>query len=149
MRMKAAVIAMSMMAPGVAGAACPSARVDDLGAVVGAMYGAISAGDAAKARTFMDPGFYIFEGGVRMDAAQILGLMDTVRARGLTYSWSPGAPDGRVSCTEGWIAYVNRGSITDAAGVKPASWLESAALHYDGVSWKILFMHSTRAPDPK
>lgn len=149
MTLKALIVAMGLTMASAAHAACPSAQVSELGGIVDAMYGALSPGDVARARTFLDPDFYIFEGGVRMGGDQILGMIDSLRARGLTYRWSVNSLDGRVSCSDGWIAYVNRGSITDPKGTKSVSWLESAALHYDGKSWKILFMHSTRKPDSK
>jgi hypothetical protein len=45
-----------------------------------------------------------------------------------------------------WITYVNRGSVGDAAGVTPVTWLESAVLRHDGRRWRIRFFHSTRVP---
>jgi hypothetical protein len=45
-----------------------------------------------------------------------------------------------------WIAYVNKGSISDASGTVKQNWLESAFLEKQAGTWKILFMHSTRVP---
>jgi hypothetical protein len=45
------------------------------------------------------------------------------------------------------IAYVNKGSITDASGTTVnQNWLESAFLQTQAGVWKIVFMHSTRVP---
>jgi hypothetical protein len=59
----------------------------------------------------------------------------------------------RASITSGmgdtaWIAYVNKGSITDASGTTKQNWLESAFLEKQGGDWKIVFMHSTRVSLP-
>ena len=45
-----------------------------------------------------------------------------------------------------WIAYINKGSITDASGTISQKWLESAFLQKQAGNWKIVFMHSTRVP---
>jgi hypothetical protein len=35
--------------------------------------------------------------------------------------------------------------VEDANGRVSLTWLESAALEYSGASWRVLFLHSTRA----
>jgi ketosteroid isomerase-like protein len=57
-------------------------------------------------------------------------------------------PDIHISGNTAWIAYVNKGSITDASGTVNQNWLESAFLQKQAGAWKIVFMHSTRAPLP-
>ncbi len=47
-------------------------------------------------------------------------------------------PDVHISGNIAWIAYVKKGSITDASGTTNQKWLESA--------FKVIFMHSTRVP---
>ena len=51
-----------------------------------------------------------------------------------------------ISGDTAWIAYVNKGSITDASGTAKQNWLESAFLEKQAGNWKIVFMHSTRVP---
>ncbi|MEI9985705.1 MAG: hypothetical protein WDN69_22500 [Aliidongia sp.] len=63
----------------------------------------------------MAPGYPMYDGGMRFDG-------DTA-----------------------WVAYVNRGSVTDSHGTRPQSWLESAFLRKRGGAWKIAFLHSTHA----
>jgi hypothetical protein len=48
-----------------------------------------------------------------------------------------------------WIAYVNKGSITDDSGRVNQEWLESALLEKQTDIWKIRFVHSTRVPKLK
>ena len=55
-------------------------------------------------------------------------------------------PEVHVSCNTAWIAYTNKGSITDSSGTMNQKWLESAFLEKQAGSWKIVFMHSTRVP---
>jgi len=55
-------------------------------------------------------------------------------------------PDVHISGNTAWIAYVNKGSITDASGTTNQKWLESAFLEKQAGNWKIIFMHSTRVP---
>ena len=45
-----------------------------------------------------------------------------------------------------WIAYINKGSVTDATGTTNQKWLESAFLEKQAGVCKIVFMHSTRTP---
>lgn len=44
------------------------------------------------------------------------------------------------------ITYVNRGSVQKAADKNDVTWLESAFLREQNGSWRIAFLHSTRAP---
>jgi hypothetical protein len=45
-----------------------------------------------------------------------------------------------------WIAYVNKGSITDASGTSQQNWLESGFLRKRDGTWEMVFLHSTRVP---
>jgi Domain of unknown function (DUF4440) len=101
--------------------------------------------DVAKFDSLIAPGFYIYDGGVRFDGDAIMGLVKRLHASGKTYEWSVTEPDVHVSGNTAWVAYVNKGSISDSSGTKPQAWLESAVLRKQGREWKIVFMHSTRA----
>jgi hypothetical protein len=65
---------------------------------------------------------------------------------GERYEWNVAEPDVHISGKTAWVAYVNKGSITDATGTVNQNWLESAFLQKQGGLWKIVFMHSTRVP---
>ena len=64
------------------------------------------------------------------------------------YEWNMTEPDVYISCDGAWIAYVNKGSITDSSGTVMQEWLESAFLQKRAGIWKIVFMHSTRVSMP-
>jgi hypothetical protein len=55
------------------------------------------------------------------------------------------AADARLMRVEIGLGRLDRGSVGDASGTQPMSWLESAMLHYQGQRWHIQFLHSTRA----
>jgi hypothetical protein len=55
-------------------------------------------------------------------------------------------PDVHISGNTAWIAYLNKGSITDACGTTNQKWLESGFLQKRACIWKIVFMRSTRVP---
>ena len=57
-------------------------------------------------------------------------------------------PEVHINGNTAWIAYVNKGSISDASGIVNQNWLESAFLEKQAGTWKIVFMHSTRVPMP-
>ena len=111
-----------------------------------AMFAAATRDDEASLKQIFADDFYAFDGGGRFDGMELAWpdqecprrrqalRVDRQRTRypGSRASWA-------------WIAYLNRGSITDAAGTTPMTWLESAVLNYDGHRWRIRFFHSTRA----
>jgi ketosteroid isomerase-like protein len=75
-----------------------------------------------------------------------MALIKAQHAAGKRYEWNVTEPDVHVSGNTAWIAYVNKGSITDASGTTSQKWLESAFLQKQAGIWKIVFMHSTRVP---
>jgi ketosteroid isomerase-like protein len=111
------------------------------------MFAAIRAEDMSKLEAVVAPGFYIFDGGVRFDAQGLMAVIHAQHAMGKRYEWNVTEPDVRISGDTAWIAYVNKGSISDASGTKNQEWLESGFLHREGGSWKIVFVHSTRVPE--
>jgi hypothetical protein len=102
--------------------------------------------DVAKFDSVIASGFYIFDGGTRFDGDAIMGLIKAQHAAGKLYEWNVTEPDIHVSGNSAWIAYTNKGSITDASGTINQQWLESAFLQKQAGIWKIVFMHSTRVP---
>jgi ketosteroid isomerase-like protein len=113
---------------------------------VSTVFTAARADDLAKFQSVIASGFYIFDGGARFDGDSIMALIKGQHAAGKRYEWNVTDRDVHISGSTAWIAYVNKGSITDAAGTVNQSWLESAFLEKQAGTWKIVFMHSTRVP---
>jgi Domain of unknown function (DUF4440) len=111
---------------------------------VKAIFAAAAADDLAKFHAVVAPGFYLYDAGARFDGDAIMTLIKTQHAKGRRYEWNVTEPDVHVIGDTAWIAYVNKGAVTDESGTKPQSWLESAFLERRGGVWRIVFMHSTR-----
>jgi Domain of unknown function (DUF4440) len=115
---------------------------------VSAIFTAARADNVAKFDSVIAPGFYIFDGGARFNGDTIMALIKAQHAAGKRYEWNVTEPDVHINGNTAWIAYVNKGSISDASGTVNQNWLESAFLEKQAGSWKIVFMHSTRVPAP-
>ncbi len=113
---------------------------------VSTVFIAARADDVAKFDSVIASDFYIFDNGARFNGDSIMALIKAQHAAGKRYEWNVTEPDVHVSGNTAWIAYVNKGSISDAAGTVNQDWLESAFLEKQSGKWKILFMHSTRVP---
>ena len=110
------------------------------------VFTAARADDLAKFDSVIAPHFYIFDGGARFNGDSIMALIKAQHAAGKRYEWNVTEPDVHISGDTAWIAYVNKGSITDASGTVNQKWLESAFLEKQAGGWKIVFLHSTRVP---
>jgi hypothetical protein len=115
---------------------------------VSTIFTAARSDDVAKFDSVIAPGFYIFDGGARFNGDTIMALIKAQHAAGKRYEWNVTEPDVHINGNTAWIAYVNKGSISDASGTVNQNWLESAFLEKQAGSWKIVFMHSTRVPAP-
>jgi len=113
---------------------------------VSTIFSAARADDVAKFDSVITSDFYIFDGGARFDGDTIMTFIKSQHAAGKRYEWNVTEPDVHISGNTAWIAYVNKGSITDASGTLNQKWLESAFLEKQAGTWKIVFMHSTRVP---
>jgi ketosteroid isomerase-like protein len=113
---------------------------------VSTVFIAARADDVADFDSVIASGFYIFDNGARFNGDSIMALIKAQHAAGKHYEWNVTEPDVHIDGNTAWIAYVNKGSITDAAGTVNQNWLESAFLEKQAGKWKILFMHSTRVP---
>jgi ketosteroid isomerase-like protein len=102
--------------------------------------------DLAKFHSVTAANFYLFDAGARFNGDAIMALMKAQHAAGKGYEWNVTEPDVHISDDTAWVAYVNRGSITDSSGTMEQQWLESACLEKQAGKWKIVFMHSTRVP---
>lgn len=117
---------------------------------VSTIFAAAITDDTAKFDSVIAPNFYIFDGGARFNGDTIMAFIKAQHAAGKHYEWSVTEPDVHINGDTAWIAYVNKGSITDASGTTKQNWLESAFLEKEAGNWKIVFMHSTRvAPKPQ
>ncbi|HTF64310.1 MAG TPA: nuclear transport factor 2 family protein, partial [Edaphobacter sp.] len=95
---------------------------------VGTIFTAASAEDIAKFDSVIAPDFYIFANGTRFNGDAIMGAIKAQHAAGKRYDEHVTEPDIHISGNIAWIAYVNKGSITDASGTVNQNWLESAFL---------------------
>jgi hypothetical protein len=125
-------------------AQCVARSGDAVAETMREMYAALSADDEARLKTIFTADFYSF-GGKRFDGPALAGLVKDAHKAGKTFVWTVNEPDVRVQCDWAWIAYVNRGSVTDKAGATPVTWLESAVLRFETGRWRIAFFHSSRA----
>jgi hypothetical protein len=116
---------------------------------VNTIFTAIQSDDAAKLHSVISPEFYIFDGGKRFNAEQVMAIFKAQHVAGKRYEWNVTEPDVHISGSSAWIAYVNEGSISDASGSVHQQWLESGFLEKQGSTWKIVFMQSTRVPPPQ
>ncbi len=100
--------------------------------------------DIAKFDSVVAPGFYIFDGGLRFNGDSIMAFIKTQHEAGKHYEWNVTEPDVHISGHTAWIAYTNKGSVSDSSGTRNQSWLESAFLEKQAGVWKVVFMQSTR-----
>jgi quercetin dioxygenase-like cupin family protein len=121
----------------------------DHDAIVDAMrtlYVALGKDDVALFRSVTARDFFTYDGGKRFTGDELLALIKSRHDAGVVFVWNITEPDVRVDGRTAWITYVNRGSVTDAAGKKDVVWLESAVLRKDDGAWHVQFFHSTRMP---
>jgi ketosteroid isomerase-like protein len=114
---------------------------------VSTIFTAARADDVAKFDSVIASGFYIYDVGARFNGDSVMAGIKAQHAAGVHYEWNVTEPDVHISGKTAWMAYVNKGSITDASGTTVnQTWLESAFLQKQAGVWKIVFMHSTRVP---
>ena len=110
------------------------------------IFTAVQTDDVALLNRVVAPDFYIYDGGSRFNGDGILDLIKAQQAAGKRFEWKITEPDVHIRGNTAWIAYVNKGSITDGSGTTDLKWLESAFLEKQAGAWKVVFMHSTRVP---
>jgi ketosteroid isomerase-like protein len=113
---------------------------------VNTIFTALQTDDAARLNSVIAPDFYIFDGGKRFNAQEVMAIFKAQHLAGKRYEWNVTEPDIHIIGNTAWIAYVNDGSISDASGRVHQQWLESGFLEKQAGRWKILFMQSTRVP---
>lgn len=122
----------------------PTAEQSRIVDAVSTIFTAARTDDVAKFDSVIAPDFYMFDAGVRFNGDSIMALIKAQHLAGKRFEWNVTEPDVHVSGKTAWVAYVNKGSIADAAGSVNQNWLESAFLQKQAGVWKIVFMHSTR-----
>lgn len=143
-RILPAALALALLAPAAQAQTCgPRAGIAE---TVRAYYAALAAGDAPAAKALTTPGFYAYDIGKRFDAAGLSEAIRAAHASGVKLEWNLGEIDVHPACDQAWAAWHNKGSVGDAAGTRPMTWLESAVLTWQGGRWRLAFLHSTRAP---
>jgi ketosteroid isomerase-like protein len=115
---------------------------------VNTIFSAASTEDIAKLDSVTAPDFYIFANGMRFNGDALMAAIKALHAAGKRTDEHVTEPDIHIRGNTAWMAYVNKGSITDASGTVNQNWLESAFLQKQAGAWKIVFMHSTRVPMP-
>jgi hypothetical protein len=113
---------------------------------VSAIFTAARTDDVTKFDSVIASDFYIYDGGARFNGDSVMNLIKALHAEGKRFEWNVTEPDVHITGIMAWIAYVNKGSITDASGTVNQNWLESVFLQKQAGIWKIVFMHSTRVP---
>jgi ketosteroid isomerase-like protein len=122
------------------------AKQSQIADTVSTIFAAARTDDVAKFDSVIASDFYIFDGGARFNGDAIMTVIKAQHAAGKRYEWNVTEPDVHISGDTAWIAYINKGSISDASGTVNQNWLESAFLEKQAGTWKIVFMHSTRVP---
>ena len=61
-----------------------------------------------------------------------MALIKAQHAAGKRYEWNVTEPDVHISGNTAWIAYVNKGSITDASGAVNQNWFGIGLLREAG-----------------
>lgn len=140
---------MLMISMGFGSLAYASAPTDDhdkVAETVRQMFVALTNDDLDLFRAVTSTDFYSFDVGKRFDGDELAELVRKSHASGKVYVWEVTDPKVHVDGNTAWVTYVNRGSISDAAGKRELSWLESAVLRKEKGAWRIHFFHSTRVP---
>ena len=140
-----AFLALLAAGPAAARAACPAADPAAVADTVREMFAAIGVDDTPRMQRVLAPGFYAYDAGRRFDGPALARLVEDAHRAGKRFVWTVQEPDVRIDCDRAWIAYVNRGSVGDAAAAQPVTWLESAVLRHQDGRWRIEFFHSSRA----
>jgi ketosteroid isomerase-like protein len=113
---------------------------------VSTIFTAARTDDVAKFDSVIASDFYIYDVGARFNGDSVMNIIKALHAAGKHLEWNVTEPDVHITGNTAWIAYVNKGSISDASGTVNQNWLESAFLQKQAGIWKIVFMHSTRVP---
>lgn len=111
-----------------------------------AMFDALALDDRPALDRVLAADFYAYDGGHEMSAADLFKYVKWRHDTGTRYTWSITEPRVHISGDLATITYKNRGTISDASGTVPMTWLEAGILHLRDGHWRIEFVDSTRMP---
>ena len=83
---------------------------------VSTIFTAARTDDVAKFDSVIAPDFYIFDAGARFNGDSIMAFIKAQHLAGKRYEWNVTEPDVHINGKTAWVAYVNKGSVGDAAG---------------------------------
>ena len=126
----------------------PTPEETQIVGTISTLFVALREENVAKFDSVVSSDFYSFDGGSRFKRETLMALIKSLHAAGKRYEWNVTEPDVHINGDTAWITYINKGCITDGSATKNQQWLESAFLQKEGKIWKIVFVHSTRVPDP-
>lgn len=141
----AALLTLQVLTAATAGDCAPSNQQAD--AVREALLQFYAALRTENDRTWLEATtvtFNAYDAGARFDRESLFALIKAAHADGKTYDWNVTDLVTRIDCGLAFAFYVTRGSVTDALGATPVTWLESAALRYLRGRWRVEFLHSSR-----
>src|SRR4030088_3524074 len=95
---------------------------------VSMIFAAARRDDVPKFDSVIASDFYIYDGGVRFNGDAVMAVIKALHAAGKRFEWNVTEPDVHIIGNSAWIAYINKGSVTDATGTTNQKWLESAFL---------------------
>jgi hypothetical protein len=75
-----------------------------------------------------------------------MALIKAQHVAGKRYEWNLTEPDVHIRGNAAWIAYVNKGNISDASGTGEPELAGIGLPPETGRRWKIVFMHRARVP---
>jgi hypothetical protein len=113
---------------------------------VSTIFTAARTDDVAKFDSVIASDFYIYDAGARFNGGGVMNLIKTLHAEGERLEWNVTEPDVHITGNMAWIAYVNKGSVTDTSGTAKQNWLESAFLRKQAGIGKVVLMQSHRVP---
>ncbi len=144
---QAAALPPALQPPPPAADACPGeAAAASAPATVRALFDAARKDDEASFRKITTDSFYAYDGGKKFTGEALLDVVKAAHRRGDIYIWNVTEPQTMADCKLALVTWVNQGSVAKQG--KPAekvTWLESATLSFEHGTWRVAFLHSTRA----
>lgn len=130
-------------------ACAPTDAAMQISATVRGLYAAAASEDMASWVKLTSPDFFAYDIGQRFNGTGLFDFIKAAHKAGRKFEWNIEDMEIHFDCNWAWTNHVNRGSVTDANGTQPVSWVESAVLTWRQGEWRVVFMHSTRAPPQK
>lgn len=151
LRVRALAAALLCGCTHIEGPACSRspAEVAKIEMTIRCFFEALRRDDKVAFRRLTTRSFYSFDGSKRFTEGELLEVVRDMHARGVQLNWNIGTIDIHLGCNMAWTAWENSGSAGGSTTLRPVRWLESAVLVKNEGTWKIDFLHSTRAALPE